>query len=93
MVAVAKALVSCKNNETVCRLLNYNNHAVTLEKRTSLAKIETLDKIALINEFREADMTHMDGQMGPTPSKTELVNFYKDYDFQISPSLGQDQKY
>jgi len=29
-VVVAKALVSCRNNQTVCRLLNNNNHVVTL---------------------------------------------------------------
>jgi len=55
------------------------------------SKIETLDKIASINEFTEAEVTHMDCQMGP--SETELDNFHKDYGFQISPSLGQDQKY
>ena len=32
-VVVAKALVSCENNHTVCRLLNYNNYVVTLKKK------------------------------------------------------------
>jgi len=37
---VAKALTARKNNKTVCRLLNYINHVVTLKKGLKLAKVE-----------------------------------------------------
>jgi len=45
---VTKAVVSYKNNQTVRRLLSYNNHVVTLIKGLSLAKIESWDTIASI---------------------------------------------
>jgi len=37
-VVVTKALVTCANNKTVCRLLNYTNQVVTLKKGLKLAK-------------------------------------------------------
>jgi len=47
-IVVAKALTTCKNNETVCRLLNYTNQVVTLKKGLKLAKIEDWDTITAI---------------------------------------------
>jgi len=50
-VVVAKALTTCENNKTVCRLLNYTNHVVTLKKGLKLAKIEDWDTIAAIQNL------------------------------------------
>ena len=91
-VVVAKALVSCRNNQTVCRLLNYNNHVVTLKKGLSLAKIETFDTIDSIREYKEVQTVTSDQNLGIKPSLNELNEFHKDYGFKISPSLQEDQR-
>ena len=92
-VAVAKALVSCRSNKTVCRLLNYNSHVVTLKKGLKLAKIETLDNVASIDEYKEAETITPKQKMDRKLTKTELDDFYKEYGFQICPSLEEDQRH
>jgi len=87
-VVVAKALVSSRNNQTVCRLLNYNNHVVTLKKGLSLAKIESFDAIASIREYKEAQTVTPGQNSGLKPSLNELNKLRKDYGFKISPSLS-----
>ena len=92
-VAVAKALVSCKNNKTVCRLLNYDTHVVTLKKGLKLAQIENLDTIASIAEYKQAELITPDKNADEKPSKAQLSEFHKKYGFQISESLEEDQRY
>jgi len=53
MVAVAKALAFCKNNRTVCRILNFNPHILTLKKDLKLAKMENMGTTASIQEYHE----------------------------------------
>jgi len=52
-VAVGKALAFCKNNKTVCRVLNYNPYVVALKKCLKLAKIAGLDTIAAVQRVDE----------------------------------------
>ena len=40
-IVLAKALTACKNNKTVCRLLNANSYVATLKKGFKLAKVAT----------------------------------------------------
>jgi len=89
-VVVAKALVSCENNHTVCRLMNYNNHVVTLKKSFSLAKIESLDTITSIKEYKEAEAVTLDQDSGLKPSLNDLNDFHKEYGFKISPSCRRN---
>jgi len=63
-VVVEKALATCKNNKTVCRLLNYTNQVVTLKKGLKLAKIEDWDTMGAIQEFREATMAKLEPNSG-----------------------------
>jgi len=89
-VVVAKALVKCANNKTVCRLLNYTNHVVTLKKGLKLAKIEQGNIIAAIQEFREATMTELQSNSEKRNSDVDLEKFHKQYGFKICPSLTEN---
>jgi len=68
-IVVAKALTACKNNKTVCRVLNANSHVVTLKKGFKLAKVATLDSVASIRECKPIETTkNQDHTMkGPNP--------------------------
>ena len=88
-IVVAKALTACKNNKTVCRVLNANPHAVTLKKGFKLAKVATLDSVASIIECKPIET--IKPVMNVT--KTELDQFHKSYGFHINPALSGDQKY
>jgi len=63
-VVVAKALSTCKNNKTVCRLLNYTNHVVTLKKGLKLAKVEEWGTIGAIQEFRDPTVAKLQPNSG-----------------------------
>jgi len=53
-VSVARALALCKNNKTVCRVLNTKPYFVTLKKDLKLAKIAGLtDSVASMREIRQ----------------------------------------
>jgi len=92
-VVVAKALTTCKNNKTVCRLLNYTNQAVTLKRGLKLAKIEDWDTIAAIQEFREATVAKLERNSGIRNSDVKLEEFHKQYGFKICPTLTEDQRH
>ena len=48
--AVAKALVACQKNRTVCRIVNCKPYAFTIRKGTRLARLENVNSIASIDE-------------------------------------------
>lgn len=81
-------VLQCKRCE-----VNYTNHVVTLRKGTKLAKIETFDSIASIQECKEADSLEIFNPTNIKPPRTVLDDFHKDYGFQISSSLDEDQRY
>jgi len=89
-VVVAKAWTTCKNNKTVCRLLNYTNQFVTLKKGLKLAKIEDWDTIAAILEFRDPAVAKLQPNSGIRNSDVELKEFHKQYGFKICPTLTED---
>lgn len=95
-LAVAKALAFCENNRTVCRVWNFNPHVLTLRKGLRLAKIESFDTIASIDEFHETtelpsnDSTNEETQK---MSKNELDDFHRNYGFQLGPTLTDVQRY
>jgi len=92
-VVVAKALTTCENNKTACRLLNYTNQVVTLKKGLKLAKIEDWDIIAAMQEFREATVTKLEPNSVIRNSDVELEEFHKQYGFKICQTLTEDQRY
>jgi len=89
-IAVARALVSCKNGTTLCRILNLNPHVITLTRGTKVAKLENLDKIATVTKYTE---TQNERQVtGPRKSVAELNKFYAEYGFQINPTLSYEKR-
>jgi len=93
LIVVAKALTSCKNNKTVCRVMNANPYVVRLKKGFKLAKIAHLNCIASIHEWKKTDMTELQGRTEINVSETELDDFHKSYCFQTNPSLPEDRRY
>ena len=71
-IVVAKALTACKNNKTVCRVLNANSHVVTLKKGFKLAKVATLDSVASIRECKPIETTKNQDHTMMNVTKTEL---------------------
>ena len=90
-LAVAKALVTCRNGNTVCRILNFNPHVVTLKRGMKLAKIEQLNTVASIQKYQEPQQP--DTQSETPKSETELNEFHKNYGFKINPALTEKQRY
>jgi len=89
-IAVARALVDCKNNTTPCRILNLNTHVITLTRGARVAKIETLDNISAITKYVE---TQDEEQMRkPRRSVAELNRFHTEYGFQINPTLSDEKR-
>ena len=80
-IIVAKALTSCKDNKTVCRVLNANPYEVRLKKGFKLAKIAHIDIIASINECKKTETTELQGHTEVNVSETELNDFHKSYGF------------
>jgi len=95
-VAIRKALAFCKNNKTVCRILNYNPYVVTLRKGLKLATIAGFDTIAAV---QPVDNDNTDAQSVPAcesdmyVSKSELDQFHESYGFHLGPTLTEDMSY
>ena len=95
-VAVGKALAFCKNNKTVCRILNYNPYVITLRKGLKLAKIAGFDTIAAmlpVNNIDADPPVTSASEPHMYVSKTELDMFHKSYGFNLSPTLSEDMRY
>ena len=94
-VAVAKALVFCENNRTVCKTLNFSPHVVTLRKGLKLAIIENMDTIASMQKFTETTELPTEAKLNDKTrklSKTELDAFHAEYGFKICPTLPEDER-
>jgi len=90
-ITVAGALAFCKNNKTVCRILNLNPYVVPLKRGMKLAKVLGLDKIASI---QKCDDSSTDNILPETLiARAELDKFDKEYGFKISPTLDEEQCY
>jgi len=62
-VSVARALVFCKNNKAVCRVLNTNPYVVTLKKSLKLAKIAGLiDSVASMHKIGQLPLSSSSGE-------------------------------
>ena len=70
--AVAKSLVACRDNNTVCRIWNCKPFALTLRKEMKLAKIENINTIQPIQKFNESKEPEINSKMEPRKSKSEL---------------------
>ena len=70
--AVAKSLVACRDNNTVCRIWNCKLFALTLRKEMKLAKIENINTIKPIQKFNESKEPEINSKMEPRKSKSEL---------------------
>jgi len=87
-IVVAKALTACKNNKTVCRMLNANSHVVTIKKVFKLAKVATLDSVASTTECKPIEPIKNQDYTVINVMKTELDQFHKSYGFHINPELS-----
>jgi len=91
-VTIARALAFCKNNKTICRVLNHNPYAVTLRKGMKLARILGLDSLAAISHCTVADAVEPLTGL-PTVCRVELDEFHKTYGFRLSPDLDEEKRY
>jgi len=90
-VMIAKALAFCKNNKTICRVLNHNPYVVTLRRGMKLAKILGLESAAAIvpcTPLRSAETAPV-----INVSRAELDAFHKEYGFQLCSELGENRRY
>jgi len=91
--AVARSITACKDNNTVCRILNCKPFALTLRKGMRVAKIENINTIASIKKFDALLEPEINSQMEPRKSKSELDAFHKNYGFKVNPDLTETQRY
>ena len=49
--AIAKAIVRCTNNTTVCRILNVKPYTLKLKRGAKLAKTEHMNTISAITQY------------------------------------------
>ena len=92
-IIVGKALTSCKDNKTVCRVLNANPYVIRLRKGLKLAKIAHLDTIASIHECKKTETTELQELTEINVSETELDDIHKSYGSQINPTLPEDRRF
>jgi len=92
-IAVAKSLVACQNNNTICRVWNSKPYALSLRKGMKLPKIENINTIASIEKFNESTEPVAKSYTEPVKSKVELDAFHKSYGFKINPDLTETQRY
>jgi len=93
-VSVANALTSCKNNKTICRVLNHNPYVVTLKKGMKIAKIVGLDKIiAPIGQCTKPEASDQQPVANVRMSRTKLDDFHKSYGFELCPDLDEERRY
>jgi len=92
-IVVAKALTACKNNKTVCRVLNEKPHVVTVKKGFKLAKVATLDLVASIRKYKPREIIKTQEDTVTNITKTELDQFHKSYGFRINLTLSGDQRH
>ena len=93
-VTVARSFTSCKNNKTICRVLNQNPFVVTLKRGKILARITTMDtEIAAVVECKQPTVAVDMSVASVTPSRTDLDTFHKAYGFQLCSDLDEEQKY
>ena len=92
-VITARALVSCVNNKTVCRILNSHPYVVTLRKGTKLARIVGLDSVAAITQCTVTDVAGQSSTPIAAVSRTELDDFHKSYGFQLCSELDEAKRY
>ena len=90
---MAKSLVACQNNNTICRVWNSKPYALSLRKGTKLAKIENINTIASTERFNELSEPVVKSHVELHKSKVELDAFYKSYGFKINPDLTETQRY
>ena len=92
-IAVAKSLVVCQDNNTICRVRNSKPHALSLRKGMKLAKIENINTIASTERFNDLTEPVAKSHTEPSKSKVELDACHKSYMFKINPDLTETQRY
>jgi hypothetical protein len=88
--ALANALVSVKNERTVCRLMNFQDKPLVLTPGQKIGQLETFDKnfclaVSNMQECNEVEQVS-------TMSEEALLEFEKEYKFQINKELTKEIK-
>jgi len=73
-ISVAGALAFCKNNRTICKVLNLNPHVVTLKRGVKLAKVLDLHNIASIQKCDPDGTDNI--PLEPMTDRQDLDNFH-----------------
>jgi len=90
-ISVAGALAFCKNNKTICKILNLNPYVVTLKKGLKLAKVLDFGKIASIQKCESNGTDNIPSES--KISRQDLDKFHREYGFKINPSLDEEKRY
>jgi len=90
---VAKALVNCCNNRTVCGILNCKPYPITLRKGMMLARVERINTIASIHRYEVTKNIEVQPNKRPKQSRSQLQAFHRSYGFKIHPELTDTQRY
>jgi len=92
-VATARSLNKCKNNITVCKVLNFSQSPFFFAKNTLVGKVESLSVIASATPFK-SDIQNSATYEKVTVEQTAevLENFQKQYKFAVSPHLTPEQR-
>jgi len=94
--AVAKAIVNCANNASVCRILNTKPYVLKLKCGVKLAKIESFNTISEITEYKQPNSHQPEiiSKSGIFNSKSsvELHEFPNEYGITVGDKLNSNQK-
>ena len=91
-MAIAIAFVQYNNNTTVCRILNYNPHTVTMKRGTKLARLENLNVITAIEVCKQPQDPEAEEKTTERRSKAKLDQFHQEYCFQINSTLTEEKR-
>jgi len=92
-VTVANAFVACKNNETVCRLLNHNPFVIVLKKGMKIAKITDFDTTIHSVCSVQADTVTACRSSAANLSRADLDSFQLSFGFKINERLDEEKRY
>jgi len=92
-LATARAVVTCKKGQSVCKVLNFSPRPLTLHKNKLVAAVESLDTIASCVPYQETEGAEATNQIEITQSKQVLDEFNSALAFKINPDITPQQKY
>ena len=85
--ALANAIVAVRNERTVCRLMNFQDKPLVLSPGQKIGQLEMFDKNLCL---AVSDTPENKEEQVPTMSREALLEFGKEYNFQINKELPEE---